>query len=305
MLRTIKPKTARGKRALKAKEPKVVENVKTAMFLKSAKSSQQVNDIMKDLSALKKPYSVNMSRKNDLHPFDDEQALQFFTQKNDTALFGVGSHSKKRPHCLTVGRMFDGHVLDMMELKMSNIKTMAEFKSIGCGIGQKPMIMFSGSQFETMPDYQLLKSVLLDFFRGDELKEIALNGGLEHVISVTALPEENQFAFRCYNVMLKKSGTRTPRVELEEMGPRFDFSLGRIKQHDDDMWKKAMRKPKEIAPSKTKNVSKDDIGDTFGRVHVGRQDLSQLQTRKMKGLKRSLDNDDDESNSDQEESDEN
>jgi ribosome production factor 2 len=27
------------------------------------------------------------------------------------------------------------------------------------------------------------------------------------------------------------------------------------------------------------------LGDKYGRVHLGRQDLSKLQTRKMKGLK--------------------
>lgn len=31
------------------------------------------------------------------------------------------------------------------------------------------------------------------------------------------------------------------------------------------------------------------MGDKVGRVHVGKQDLNQLQTRKMKGLKRSKD----------------
>jgi len=29
------------------------------------------------------------------------------------------------------------------------------------------------------------------------------------------------------------------------------------------------------------------MGDKIGRIHVGKQDLTQLQTRKMKGLKRS------------------
>ncbi len=31
------------------------------------------------------------------------------------------------------------------------------------------------------------------------------------------------------------------------------------------------------------------MGDKIGRVHLGRQDLSELQTRKMKGLKRTRD----------------
>jgi ribosome production factor 2 len=35
-----------------------------------------------------------------------------------------------------------------------------------------------------------------------------------------------------------------------------------------------------------KNVSKDDLGNLHGRVHVGKQDINKLQTRKMKGLKK-------------------
>ena len=31
------------------------------------------------------------------------------------------------------------------------------------------------------------------------------------------------------------------------------------------------------------------MGDKMGRIHLGRQDLDELQTRKMKGLKRSRD----------------
>ena len=34
-----------------------------------------------------------------------------------------------------------------------------------------------------------------------------------------------------------------------------------------------------------KNVEVDEMGDLRGRIHVGKQDLGKLQTRKMKGLK--------------------
>jgi len=34
-----------------------------------------------------------------------------------------------------------------------------------------------------------------------------------------------------------------------------------------------------------KNIAVDDMGDMRGQLHVGKQDLSKLQTRKMKGLK--------------------
>ena len=39
------------------------------------------------------------------------------------------------------------------------------------------------------------------------------------------------------------------------------------------------------------------MGDKTGRVHVGRQDLGELQTRKMKGLKRGRDEEKEELNS--------
>lgn len=39
---------------------------------------------------------------------------------------------------------------------------------------------------------------------------------------------------------------------------------------------------------KKKNISKDTFGTTFGRIHVGEQKINNIQTRKMKGLKKTL-----------------
>lgn len=39
-------------------------------------------------------------------------------------------------------------------------------------------------------------------------------------------------------------------------------------------------------PKSIKNISYDAFGTKLGRVHMERQDLSRLGTRKMKGLKR-------------------
>lgn len=50
--------------------------------------------------------------------------------------------------------------------------------------------------------------------------------------------------------------------------------------------KQACRKPKELKVTKKKNISTDGLGTTHGRIHVGKQDVSNLQTRKMKGLKK-------------------
>ena len=77
---------------------------------------------------MKRPQAINFSRKNDIHPFDSPASLEFFANKNDASLFVTGLHSKKRPHDLIFTRMFDGRVLDMLELGIEGIKEMSEFQ---------------------------------------------------------------------------------------------------------------------------------------------------------------------------------
>jgi ribosome production factor 2 len=50
-----------------------------------------------------------------------------------------------------------------------------------------------------------------------------------------------------------------------------------------------LRKAKTSQERPKKNISTDIVGDKIGRIHLGKQDLKELQTRKMKGLKRSRD----------------
>lgn len=69
-------------------------------------------------------------------------------------------------------------------------------------------------------------------------------------------------------------------------GPRVDFTLRRTKLPDEDLMKEACRKPKELKPIKKKNISTDALGNIHGRIHLGKQKIDKIQTRKMKGLKK-------------------
>lgn len=62
-----------------------------------------------------------------------------------------------------------------------------------------------------------------------------------------------------------------------------------MQEPEESVWKEAVRKPRGGEERPKKNVTTDTMGDKLGRIHLGRQDLSELQTRKMKGLKRSRD----------------
>ena len=47
-------------------------------------------------------------------------------------------------------------------------------------------------------------------------------------------------------IMLKKSGSQLPRVELEEMGPSLDLVMRRTQLASDDLMRQACKKPKAV-----------------------------------------------------------
>ncbi|KAJ3292773.1 rRNA-binding ribosome biosynthesis protein rpf2 [Borealophlyctis nickersoniae] len=289
MLRTVKPRNAASKRALKKREPQLVETVKTALFMKGTTTSNVVNTALKDLYALKKPDGVLFSKRNEVRPFEEPRHLEFFAQKNDTALFVIASHSKKRPHNLVIARTYDYQLMDMVEVGVESAVAMEDFKTQKAAIGHRPLVLFHGDAFETHEDLRTLRNIFLDMFRGDHTADLINLAGLEHVISFTAVTGadgKKSVNMRVYTVHLKKSGTKLPRVELEEMGPALDLVVRRSRVADPDVWKQATKVPKQLKPKREKNVEFDPVGDKLGRIHLGTQDLSKLQTRKMKGLKR-------------------
>jgi len=165
-------------------------------------------------------------------------------------------------------------------------------------------MIFQSPLFSTHPTYQLIKSMLLDFFNGHALEEIPLMG-LEGVICVTAGPEPSTtnddpdakeplplVHLRVYTLKLLATQTRLPKVQLVEMGPNIDFSVRRTQYAAPEMLALALKRPKldkkaveKGLGKKRKNIETDDMGDLVGRIHLGKQDLSSLQSRKMKGLK--------------------
>ncbi|KAJ2933143.1 hypothetical protein H1R20_g3944, partial [Candolleomyces eurysporus] len=341
-----KPRNARSKRAMEAREPKEVEDPRTIIFVKGTHTGETVKAVFKDLMALKRPHAIGFNKKNPIHPFDPStpgssssssvSSLEFWSAKNDASMFVVGQTTKKRPNGMTFVRMFNGRVLDMIEVGVEGYKAMSEFKTPKSTPGNKPLLHFASDLFDTHPRFIHLKSMLLDFFNGEEVDSISLLG-LEHVISISVGPtpaslndatsanllststaestHTNPLAavasasfiesslpsaataalpkvhIRTYTTKFLASGVRTPRVELVPMGPSLDLALRRFQSPDADLLKQAMRRPKlkkadveSGLGKKRKNVELDEMGDLRGRVHVGKQDLSKLKGRKMKGL---------------------
>ncbi|XP_012235781.1 ribosome production factor 2 homolog [Linepithema humile] len=277
--------THKGKKAILNKEPKLIENAKEALCLKGKNTSPIVTGIMKDLYDLKKPNAQIMKQKNDILPFEDVTPIEKFASKYNAPLFMMALHNKKRPHNFIMGRMYEHTLLDMVEFGVDNYKGLKEFKIEKISSGIKPLLIFNGELFETNHEYGRIKNLLVDMFQRETVKKIRLQG-LEHVLSFTAV--DNKILLRSYKVLLKKSNTRIPRIELEEIGPRADFICRRNKFASEDLFKQACKRPKALKEKKKKNVSKDTFGTTFGRVHLGEQKINNIQTRKMKGLKKTF-----------------
>ncbi|XP_064102193.1 ribosome production factor 2 homolog [Macrobrachium nipponense] len=182
-----------------------------------------------------------------------------------------------------MGRMFSNHLLDMVELGIVNYKGLSDFKNAKISSGTKPCMVFCGTDFEDIDEYKKLKNFLIDFFRGVEATDVRLQG-FEHALLFIAI--EGNVLIRSYKIMLKKSGTKIPRVELEEIGPSMTLLLRRNRYASDDLMKRACRQPKQLKKKTVKNHSKDVFGSKLARVHMTKLDLKRLQTRKMKGLKK-------------------
>ena len=277
----------------------MIEPSKRTLLLHGTKCPMPLQTVLKTIHALTKPRSVQLHKKNEnIHPFESTESLEFLANKNDCGIVVFGSSNKKRPNCVTLMRVFDSKTLDMCELLLlpsPDGESMPAMNNLTMhiGVGMRPMILFAGSPWDdpTSTVHGTLKSTFLDLFKGEETNRIDVEG-LQYLLLIAADEPTEGMApivhLRWYKIKTKRSGYKMPRVELDEIGPKFDFKVGRTRDAPREVMKEAMKqgkRPNENMKTK-KNIDMDPIGDKVGRVHLGKQDLSGLQTRKMKGLKR-------------------
>ncbi len=237
-----------------------------------------------------------MSRK---HPelsllFKDQAvSMKNLAGKEDAVPFALGSHSKKRPDNLMLGRMIDGHLLDMYKLGVNNFKALSDFKNERAGSELKPCLMFSSPGWESSPEMTWLWTMLVDLFRGLETTNMILAGSA-HAPQFTS-PAENQVLIRSYKIALRKysdqteSGRRLPRADLKEIKPSLDLTLRGSYLASVDLYDTACKQVKSIrGRKKVKNVEEDKLQSMLGRPHVLGQDVSRVQTCKMKGLREAM-----------------
>ncbi|KNA14347.1 hypothetical protein SOVF_108300 [Spinacia oleracea] len=284
-------KTHRGRRFLEKRAPKIVENEKKTLFVHGTKTSNVLNSVLTELYHLKKENSVRYTRRNDkIRPFEagGETNLEFFSQKTDCSLFVFGSHSKKRPDNLVMGRFYDNHVYDLVEVGVENYRSLQSFsydKKISPKLGSKPLIAFIGEGFESVDELKHLKEVLLELLRGEVVENLNI-AGIDHIYVCTAITSNKVYLSHCA-LKLKKSGTVVPRMELVEVGPSMDLVVRRHRLPNEGLKKEAMK----IAPDRTKKKLKNVKGDVLlgktGKIYIPDQKLGEMELQtNAKGVKR-------------------
>lgn len=291
MLGVKTPKTARGKRELDKRAPKLVENEKKTLLLHGTKTSQVLNTLLTELYHLKKENSIKYTRKNDnIRPFEagGETSLEFYSEKTDCGLFVFGSHSKKRPDNLVIGRFYDHHVYDLVEVGVENFKSLQSFsydKKIAPKLGSKPLIAFVGEGFESVGELKHLKEVLLDLLRGEVVENLNLVG-VDRMYVCTAVSSNKVFLTHCA-LRLKKSGSVVPRMELVEVGPSMDLVVRRHRLPNEGLRKEAMKAAPDPTKKKLKNVKGDPILGKTGKIYIPDQKVGEMTLPyNAKGMKR-------------------
>ena len=152
----VKPKSKAYKRFLENREPKLIENDKTCLFLRGGNSSAAVTKVMSTFHSMMKPNAVQFHQKNMLRPFEDPSSLEFFAERNDASLFCFGSHSKKRPHNLVFGRFHNNSLLDMVELCVNYCNIPNKLR-IPTAI--KPMLSFTGEGWTDNAELERVRNI--------------------------------------------------------------------------------------------------------------------------------------------------
>ncbi|KAL9183610.1 hypothetical protein ACHAXT_004466 [Thalassiosira profunda] len=287
---------ARIARYLKTTESQLVEGARGSLLLKGIRCSDAMATILKDMRSALAPHAKLLTKNNIIVPFDDagQQSLEFLTTKNDASLFALASHNKKRPNNLVIGRTFDRRVLDMVELGILQYRSLNDFKGLPKKrLGSKPLLQFVGDLWSSDINLKRLQNLLIDFYRGDPVDSLVLNG-LDHVMVFTAAEttlggQEAQPLVhqRTYYMKLKKdpNGGKSPVPYLTPSGPDMDFRIRRTQFASPDLWKLAMKQPTTNKARKKKNQTTNLFGETIGRLHLERQDIDKRSGKKSKALR--------------------
>lgn len=182
-------------------------------------------------------------KQHDIIAFEDASKIEKQSVQQDCSLFVVGSHQKKRPHNLTMGRVFNGNVLDMFEFGVTDYKSMGEIAAkTTLPHDMKPLLLFQGEPFEMSEKHRRLKNLFigkfltlllilslpLDFFKMSDTHEINVVE-MQRILVFTCPKNDSPVVCKQYEAGVIKEGEikQNNLPELKEIGPSFGLKIRR------------------------------------------------------------------------------
>ncbi|XWS66735.1 hypothetical protein CRYUN_Cryun05aG0226200 [Craigia yunnanensis] len=218
----------------------------------------------------------------------EKRAPKLVETGKKTLILQVWFTLKEATDNLVIGRMYDHHIYDLVEVGVENFKSIESFtydKKLAPRVGSKPFIAFVGEGFENVDELKHLKEVLLDLLQGEVVENINL-AGLDRAYVCTARSSNRVYLMHCA-MRLKKSGSVVPRMELVELGPSMDLVVWRHRLPNEGLRKEAMKTAKDQPKKKVKNVSSDAVQGTIGKIYIPDRNIGDMALpNKGKGVKR-------------------
>lgn len=288
-------------RKKKDDEYPLIEPAKPVLFARGMHCSEISKEFLRDVAKLKGEQAKSTTGKNDFHPLEDEPAIEQLCLSKAAGLFVFANENKKRHNNIVLGRIYDTHVLDMIELGITKFESILACRkrtnNVDASSYECPLLLFQGEEFANAPEGSeigTLQSLFLDLFRGHPAKELDLEA-IDLALVFTCYPDK-RVTLRGYRIAFSKSEDHkgSPKIELLEHGPNVDFVVRRTKLAAPNLAKLARKQPKLPGSGKTKNVSSDALRGVVGQIHMHKQNTDKLVTRSRfkKVLKRNVSTED-------------
>jgi hypothetical protein len=157
--------THKGKLFLESLMPKMIEDPKQCLFINTKNSTELMRMVLNDLYLIRRDFSKKLTKKEEIvNVVENRDNIEFLCKKNNTTFFALSSHNKKHPMNLTLGCLYDFHLLDYFDFEVTNFLPKSYFKvDTVINSDLKPIIIFQGELFESDFNYDRLKKFLSTF----------------------------------------------------------------------------------------------------------------------------------------------
>ena len=279
--------THKGKLYLESLMPKMIEEPKQCLFINTQNSTELMRMVLNEFYLMRKDYSKKLTKKEEIvNVIENRDSIEFLCKKNNSTFFALSSHNKKHPMNITLGCLFDFHLLDYFDFEVTNFLPMSYFKTdTVINSDLKPIIIFQGELFESDFNYDRLKKFFIDFFQLYD-KESIIISEMRRIMAISIEKDEKIVKIRNYQINGNlTSKANLSKINLIEIGPSFDLKERKFTLGDEVLYKKTLKQPKGIKEAKEKNIEKNKtLGEKRGRIHMQKQNLSAVSLKKFKKI---------------------